>query len=180
MKVAFDTNAIIKLCDNDQWSEDIVCYLQENAGSQFYLLAYVSEELAAGSFTTEQLRNYNKLQNVITPDSQSYFMLNHSRLDGSDVLRGDGAERLGIETIYVDKAAEYEKNSNDRKAKGLAPKDTRTWLRRNVNQIDSVIFERAEQLKCTYVVSDNRDILKAQNSECLPIKLSEFIVLIKS
>lgn len=66
----------------------------------------------------------------------------------------------------------------DRASKGLPPRDTKAWLNRNINQADAIIFERAEELGCDYVVSDNKDILKARNSTCSPIKLHDFMALV--
>lgn len=178
MKVAFDTNAIINLCSNDEWVERVAQYFQENEDSLLYIVLYVSEELAPDSLTKKQQLNHDKLETSLTPDNQRYFTIGVSMIGGADVLRGDGAERLGIERIVLDKNSAYKEYSRQRKAKGLPPKDVRTWLNRNINQNDSVIFERAEQLDCDYVVSDNKDILRAKNSSCRPLKLADFVQLI--
>lgn len=180
MKVVFDTSSLLNLLNNDEWVNKLVAYFDSDDEAMLYLVRYVREELDIDRLSSREQRNYERLQDALTDDDDGFFILGVSTLNGGDVLRGDGAERLGIEQIFLDKNAAYEESQDARRAKGLPPVDIRTWLRRNVNQNDSVIFERAEQLGCDYVISDNKHILRAKNTPCEPLTLSNFIAVLNA
>jgi hypothetical protein len=178
MKVAFDTNAIINLCASDELTSKVVEYFNTHSGDILYIVATVREELKLDNLDSHQLNNYERLMAAITADEQAYFAVGVSSIGGNDVIRGNGAGRIGIQRIILDSKSAYEQYSKERMAKGLPPQDSKTWLNRNINQADAVIFERAEELGCDYVVSDNKDILRAKNSTCRPIKLAGLVALL--
>jgi hypothetical protein len=139
----------------------------------------VQDELSLDKMSGKERLNYQRIEVAATRDYQKNFSIGESSIGGGDIIRGNGAVRIGIQRMVYDSKTAYENYANARKSKGLPPKDGKTWLNRNMNQADAVIFERAEELSCDYVVSDNSHILLAKNSSCQGIKLKDFIAILR-
>jgi hypothetical protein len=176
MKAALDTNAIISLCGNDAWIDRVVRHFQDNPIDSLVLVVQAMDEVQR--LSQEQRANLARLEAVCIRDEQRYFTLGLSVLDGPDVLRGDTAERDGIQREIRDVGHGYERYVRRQEAHGSPVASIEKWHKRINNQTDAVIYERATELGCNVLVTgDDKDITKkvpATNS-CQPVSLADFI-----
>jgi hypothetical protein len=125
----------------------------------------------------QELTNMQRLETACVRDEQGYFTLDKSALDGPDVLRGDTAARDGIQRETRDVGGAYETYRRRQESRGLTISDPEKWLKRTNNQTDALIYERAAELGCDLLVTDDPDIkgnVPATNS-CQPIGLADFV-----
>lgn len=179
MKIALDTNAIINLCKSDELTSTIAKYL-DDADTQLILVSYAVEEFAAKA-SSQELLNFKRLENASMHDEQRYFTLGVSHLDGPDVLRGDGAIIDGIQKEVYNIGSAYEEYRANQLRDGNSVKDIQKWLAQNNHQADAVIYERATELNCDYLVTMDDRIKRVvpPTHSCQPINLNEFMQLVR-
>jgi hypothetical protein len=125
----------------------------------------------------QERTNMQRLEAACVRDEQRYHALGESPLGGPDVLRGDTAARDGIQRETRDVGGAYETYRMRQAARGQPISSPEKWLKRTNNQTDALIYERAGELGCDLIVTDDPDIkgsVPATNS-CQPIGLADFV-----
>lgn len=176
MKAALDANAIIDLCSNDAWADRVVRHFASNQNDGLVLVAHAIDEVQR--LDEHGWVNLRRLEAVCIRDEQRYFTLGVSALDGPDVLRGDTAERDGIQRETRDVGRTYERYRRQQLAQGLPVASIDKWHRRNNHQTDALVYERAVELGCDVLVTrDDKDITKKVplTNSCQPVSLADFI-----
>jgi hypothetical protein len=175
MKAALETNAIINLCSNDEWTDRVVRHFAANPNDDLVLVAHAMDEVM--HLDKQKRANLQRLEAACIRDEQRYYALGASALDGPDDLRGDTAARDGIQRETRDVGRAYERYRSQQAARGLPISRVEKWLKRNNNQTDALIYERAVELGCDIIVTDDLDIkdhFPATNS-CQPVGLTDFV-----
>jgi hypothetical protein len=176
MKAALDANAIIRLCKNDAWTDRVVRHFTGNTNDSLVLGAYAMRE--AEPRDQQERTNMQRLEAACIRDEQRYFTLDESLLDEPDALRGDTAAHDGIQRETRDVGRAYEMYCMQQAARGQPISSPEKWHKRINNQTDALIYERATELGCDLLVTDDPDVtgrVPATNS-CQPIGLADFVV----
>lgn len=181
MKVAFDTNAIIDLCENDEWTNRVVEHAEVASGIEVVIVAEVNKQLDMTKRTPAERTNFGRLEAVSGQDEQRYFTIGVSILDGGDVLRGDSALVHGIQRELYDLGGAYRRYSEEQVAAAQPVATIEKWLDHNNHQADAVIYERASELGCDYLVTSDKRINRVvpAGSVCKPITLADFLSLVR-
>jgi hypothetical protein len=179
MRVAFDTNAIIKLCKSDDLTSSMVTHLTDHPTDSLILLSYAVEEFETKA-SAQELINFTRLEGASVRDYQRYFTIGVSYLDGPDVLRGDSAMADGIQKEVYDIKSAYEEYVEAQRENGNPVKDVKKWLAQNNHQADAVIYERAAELSCDHLVTMDDRIKRVvpRTHSCSPIAFDDFMQLI--
>lgn len=175
MKAALETNAIINLCSNHASTDRVVRHFAGNPNDSLVLVAHAMDEVT--HLDNQKRANLQRLETVSVRDEQRYYTLGASRLNGPDGLRGHTAARDGIQRETRDVGRAYERYRRQQAEQGLPINRAEKWLKRNNNQTDALIYERAVELGCDIIVTDDPDIkdhVPATNS-CQPIGLTNFV-----
>ena len=174
MKAALDTNAIIDLCNNDSWTDRVARHFEANQQDTLFLVAHAWRELDEQKRGEQAHVNLRRLVAVCARDDQRYFALNESKL-GLDALRGDTAENDGIQRVVHGIQQAYDRYRTQQQVSGLPIKSIERWIRKNNNQTDALIYERAAELGCDFLVTKDTGIKVPATNRCQPITLAGFI-----
>lgn len=162
-KFSIDTCSLIELCKDTRKS----CFIEHFQKSEDVLFI-------AKAVQDEMNDDYQSIKDVAVLGDERYFTIGASTIGGSDKIRGSFCQYGVQKEEFNDSLNSFEVYSAERKAKGLDGMSSEEWLRRKLNQNDSVIIEKSLEFGCDYVISENGDLLRAKNTKCKIIRLDEF------
>jgi len=175
VKAALDTDAIIDLCDNDTWVDRVARHFKTNQQDTLFLVAHAWGELDEKKRGEQERVNLRRLEAACVRDNQRYFILGTSDLGGPDVMLGDTTKHDGILRVVHDIQPAYDRYWRDQEARGLPVKRIEKWIRKNNNQTDALIYARAAELGCDFLVTKDTDIRVPATNRCQPITLASFL-----
>lgn len=181
MKVAFDTNAIIDLCGSDDSTDRVIAHLNSTPGAEVVIVAEVTKQLDMTRRTPAERANFDRLEAASNYDDQHYLTIGVSAIGGSDVIRGDTALVHGIQREIYDLNGAYERYRAVQEAGGHNVATLDKWLDHNNHQADAVIYERASEIGCDYLVTSDKRINRVvpASSSCKPVTLTDFLALVR-